>query len=149
MQTNLSFEPRYHELTCRDGRPVWVPMYNPIRECVDEERQRIQAAGGDVQTRVLMLPAHLRRAVFRTARRQWCVRFAPMLEPILALLTVALLVGYSALVGAVFVTAYDPVWFKSLNPFEEFAVFTLVGVPVVALVFSFTAWSWWDCVTSH
>lgn len=34
MQTFLSFEPRYHKRTPRDGKPVWVPMYNPIREYV-------------------------------------------------------------------------------------------------------------------
>jgi len=57
MQTFLSFKPRYHELTCRDGKPVWVPMYNPIRECVQTECQRIKGEFGVVDSTAWVRPA--------------------------------------------------------------------------------------------
>jgi hypothetical protein len=57
MQTFLSFEPRYHELTCRDGQPMWVPMYNPIREVVQVEAQRIKGEFGKVDSTAWVRPA--------------------------------------------------------------------------------------------
>lgn len=57
MQTYLSFQPRYHELTCRDSRSVWVPMYNPIREVVQAERQRIEGEFGNVDSTAWVRPA--------------------------------------------------------------------------------------------
>jgi hypothetical protein len=56
MQTFLSFEPRYHELTCRDAQPVWVPIYNPVRECVERERQRIRGEFGVVDSTAWVRP---------------------------------------------------------------------------------------------
>lgn len=56
MQTFLSFEPRYHELTCREGQPVWVPMYNPIRDCVQAECQRIRDEFGVVDSTAWVRP---------------------------------------------------------------------------------------------
>jgi hypothetical protein len=56
MQTYLSFTPRYHELTERDGKPVWVPMYNPVRQCVQAEGCRILGEFGQVDSQAWKRP---------------------------------------------------------------------------------------------
>lgn len=153
MQTCLSFEPRYHELSFRNGQPVWVPMYNPMRECVSAECSQILAAGGLVETRIGNLPEVVRRAIATTKSRQRRARWAPVLEPLLevgfVLGTVSMLAHIGWLVGATLLTAYDSVWFNGLNQFEAVGVSTAVGLPAIGAIVGALGRSWWCCATAH
>jgi hypothetical protein len=153
MESYLSFEPRYHELTSRDGQPVWVPMYNPMRECVSAECSQILAAGGLVETRIEKLPEVVRRAIANTKRRQQRARWAPVLEPLLAvgfvLGTVSMLAHIGWLVGAALLMAYDSVWFNGLDQLEAVAVSTAVGLPTIGVIVGALGRSWWRCATAH
>jgi hypothetical protein len=153
MQTYLSFEPRYHELTCREGQPVWVPMYNPMRECVSQECLQLQAAGCEVETRLGRLPKTLRRAVARTKRRQQYAKWSPILEPVLTgvltLSAIALFVQSSCLVGAALAIAFDPVGFEKLSLLKALVLSAAVGLPIVGGLFGVLHRSWRSCVISH
>ena len=48
----LSFEPTYHELVQALEGPSWRPLFNPVRECVQQERAKIEAEGGRVLNRL-------------------------------------------------------------------------------------------------
>lgn len=153
MPVLLSFEPRYHELTCRDGQPVWVPVYNPMRECVGQECLRIRATGGEVETRVSHLPTPLRRAVSRTKNAQRYAKVAPVLEPMYALLMVlcfcALVLLACCLLGISLAMALDQAWFATLSRLQAFAVSLGAGLAVMCPVMGFLTRSWWRCATAH
>lgn len=153
MQTSLSFEPRYHELTCRDGRPVWVPMYNPLRECVSQESLQLRAAGCQVEGRLAMLPKLVRQAAVRTKRRERYARWAPVLEPVLsvgmALGVFSMLAHMTCLIGASLATAHDPVWFSGLSQLNAIAVSAAVGLPVIGALIGVMVLSWRACASSH
>jgi hypothetical protein len=56
MQPNLSFTPRYHELSSGTASRGWVPLYNPGREVVAAERSQIEAEGGQVDSQAWAAP---------------------------------------------------------------------------------------------
>lgn len=69
-QKALSFQPTYHELTQGPAGSVWVPVYNPCRECVNQERNRIEAEGARVDSNAWQMPWRVRKqAVSR--RVEW------------------------------------------------------------------------------
>jgi len=153
METLLSFEPKYHELTCRDGQPVWVPMYNPMRTCVSQEKLQLVAAGCQVEERLARLPKAVRRAAARTKRRERYSRWAPVLDPVLAvgmaIGAFAMFAQMSCLVGASLVNAYDPVWFKGLTQVETLAISAAAGLPIVGVIVGVLSRSWWRCANAH
>lgn len=153
MQTYLSFEPHYHELTCHKGQPVWMPMYNPMRECVSQERLQLQAAGCEVETRLRRLPKALCQAAARTQRKHRYAKWAPVLEPVLTsvmtLVTLFIFVLLGYLIGASLATAYDPIWFKNLPQLRASAISVVIGLPVVGSLAGGLTWSWWCCASAH
>lgn len=60
-QKTPSFLPRYHEM--REASDAWVPAYNPVRECVKEERAQLLAEGVNVDTAGWKMPWRVRRRV--------------------------------------------------------------------------------------
>lgn len=153
MSTSLSFAPRYHELTSVGASSIWMPMYNPLRTCVTNERLQILAAGGLVEVRIDKLPVVVRRAVAKTKSRQRHARLAPVFEPVLevgfVLGTVSMLAHIGYLVGASLLMAYDLVWFNGLNQLEAVAVSAAVGLPALGIIVGVLSRSWWCCATAH
>jgi hypothetical protein len=70
MKTTLSFTPTYHELVEIEGKLSWVPMYNPIRDCVREECQRILGEAVMVNSWAWKRP-EVRRPVFVSLESPW------------------------------------------------------------------------------
>jgi len=67
-QKTPSFLPRYHEM--REAAGVWVPSYNPVRECVKEEGAQLLAEGVNVDTAGWKMPWRVRRlAIGQKAER--------------------------------------------------------------------------------
>jgi hypothetical protein len=134
MSTSLSFAPRYHELTQPEAFAIWVPMYNPKRECVAQERQRIEAEGFQVETRAeklehLLAPA--RNSAGETLRR---ARAELVHEVKLAAVTVLVVLGVffflSYVFGTLAVRWFYPTWFATLSWLPATAMVYGVGALV-------------------
>jgi hypothetical protein len=119
MSTSLSFAPRYHELISVGAGAIWMPMYNPDRECVAEERQRIEAEGFQVETRAEKLE-HLFTAARNSAGEKRKRARAELVHEVkLAAVTVLVVLGVFFFLSYVFGTLaarwFYPAWFATLS----------------------------------
>ena len=119
MSIPLSFTPRYHELTHPDASAIWTPMYNPNRECVAEERKRIEAEGFQVETRAEKLE-HLFEPARNSAGEKLKRARAELVDGVkLAALALLVVLGAFFFLSYVFGTLaarwFYPTWFATLS----------------------------------
>lgn len=118
MHKPLSFEPRYHEAGPGTGNATWVPMYNPVRECVQAERRQIEAEGGLVNSRAWKMP--------RSVRLQAWNGNLVAIEGVLIWLLIALYIGEGL---SRFVFHWT--WAMELSTTLRAAVFIGMGLAVI------------------
>lgn len=131
MSSSLSFAPRYHELTQPDAGAIWMPMYNPNRECVVQERQRIEAEGFQVETRAeklehLLTPARATaEEQLKRARTQSAHELKLAAVALVAALGTVLFLSY--VFGTLAARWLYPTWFATLSWLPATAVVYGVG----------------------